>query len=67
MSFNYDTLSLTNTLEISRGNTSGVAINRTTNTLYRITEGAFGTLESINLQNGDITKTVGLYLHDLLN
>ena len=46
---------------------AGVVVDPSTQTLYRMLEGAFGTLEIINLVTGEQRINEGLYLHGILN
>jgi len=68
----YVTLDKTTGEVINRVNIDGVAsasvaVDPSTQMLYRMQEGAFGTLEIVNLVTGDRRKRVGIYLENILN
>jgi len=46
---------------------AGVVIDPSTQTLYRMLEGAFGTMEIINLVTGEQRRREGLFLEGILN
>jgi hypothetical protein len=58
--------SLVNQFSIDKNSTSGVAIDKTQLLLYRMREGVFGNLDSINLLTGEIQTTSNIYLDNIL-
>ena len=65
--YNTNTMKIVNSATVDSQTTSGMAIDPIGITAYRMLEGGFGDLQTIDMVTGETRITTGLYLKDILN